>query len=304
MVKVFPLVALALACGLVPGFASAGNLECASWQTNHPQWIWCDDFEVNTALEGDYYSVGRDGNFGVASDGAFGGSGGLKGTYTAGAEGAGGVMLSVGRNPTNTSGRGKVVNNVDFQELYWRFYMKTGNNWVGNAMKVSRATVFASPQWTQAAIGHLWEDYVGGTRLGMDPATGTIGGTVVTTKYNDFDHLRWLGLKAGTTEVYTPATRNVWFCVEVRMKLNTPGQSDGIFAFWVDGKLEAQTTNLNWRGTYADYGINTVTLENWINGGAPQAQSRYFDNFVVSKTPIGCQAAGTTPNPPTSLNVQ
>jgi hypothetical protein len=72
------------------------------------------------------------------------------------------------------------------------------------------------------------------------------------------------------------------------MRLNTPGRSDGNFEFWVDGRPEAQQTNLNWRGQYSTYGINTVTLEGWINGGAPRNQYRYFDNFVVGTSRIHC----------------
>ena len=90
------------------------------------------------------------------------------------------------------------------------------------------------------------------------------------------------------------------------MKLNTPGQSDGVFAYWINDQLEAQKTGLNWRGSYTDYGINTITLEAWTNNGAPQDQERYFDNFVVSTQPIGCDTTSTAasaPKAPTGLSV-
>jgi hypothetical protein len=41
-------------------------------------------------------------------------------------------------------------------------------------------------------------------------------------------------------------------------------------------------------GSYRDYGINVVSIENYWNDGAPQAQERYFDNVVVSTQRIGC----------------
>lgn len=42
-------------------------------------------------------------------------------------------------------------------------------------------------------------------------------------------------------------------------------------------------------GTFREYGINAVYLENYWNEGAPQPQERDFDNFVVSTSPIGCR---------------
>ena len=70
----------------------------------------------------------------------------------------------------------------------------------------------------------------------------------------------------------------------------------------VDGKLDAQASNLNFRGSYTTYGINAILLENYTNSGAPRVQSRNFDNFVVSRTRIGCASPATTPNPPTNVH--
>lgn len=286
--------------------ATAAPTECTNWRSQHPEWLWCDDFESDSALEQSYFEVDRDnGNFGVTQETAFGGTGSLKANYRTGVEGAGGLMLSLGRNPANYSGKHVTATNVDFDEVYWRFYTKVSSNWVGNAQKVTRATIFAGSNWSQAAIGHVWQDSGSGLGLGIDPATGVQGGKVVTTKYNDFANLRWLGLRTATTKIYAPENRNRWFCIEVRMKLNTVGSADGIFALWIDDKLEAEARSLDWRGTYSAYGINSIMLENWINDGAPQNQQRYMDNLVVSKSRIGCAAGGAVaPNPPTNLRVE
>lgn len=292
--------ALLFAAGMGGNLASAAEpVECTNWETRNPDWLWCDDFESDAALTQNYFDVNRvGGRFGVTTSTSFGGSGSLKGTYIVGNDDAGGVKLSLGKTAVSP----KRYTDRNFEDLYWRFYMKTGPNWVGQAMKVTRATIFVNSNWAQAAIGHLWEDYNDGAGLGLDPATGVSGGTVVTTKWNDFANLRWLGKANGITQVYAPENRERWFCIEVHMKLNTPGQSDGLFAFSVDGKQEAQKTGLNWRGTYTTYGINTITLENWINGGPTQTQDRYFDNFVVSSRPIGCYAGSVVrPNPPTGV---
>lgn len=286
---------------LAAGATHAGARECDNWQSKHPNWLWCDDFESDSSLEQNYFDVNRaGGRFGVTNKTAFGGAGSLKASYAKGQEDAGGVKLSLGKTTVSP----KRYTDRNFDELYWRFYIKTGSNWTGQAMKVTRATIFTNSNWAQAAIGHLWEG--NGLGLGLDPVSGVSGSTVVTTKWNDFDHMRWLGKADGTTQIYAPENRDKWFCVQVRMKLNTPGQSDGIFAFWINDKMEAQKTGLNWRGSYTTYGINAITLEDWINNGAPQDQDRYFDNFVVSTQPIGCNtdsSSGALPKAPTNLSV-
>jgi hypothetical protein len=79
-----------------------------------------------------------------------------------------------------------------------------------------------------------------------------------------------------------------WYCIEAHARLNDPGRATGVFELWINGALEARIEKLNWQGSYREYGINTVFLENYWNDGSPQAQERYFDNFVVSTERIGC----------------
>jgi hypothetical protein len=96
----------------------AAPLECTNWQSAHPEWLWCDDFESDAQLEQDYFEVSRQGgHFGVSGETAFGGNGALKGTYIPGESSAGNVKFSFGRSkvaPTRYSNR-------DFEEVYWRF---------------------------------------------------------------------------------------------------------------------------------------------------------------------------------------
>lgn len=278
----------------------AGEVECVDWQRLHTDWLWCDDFESDSSLEQNYFDVNRaNGRFGVVTESAYGGHGALRNRYAKGIEEAGGLKFSFGRTPVSP----RRYTDKNFEDVYWRFYMKTGENWVGQPLKVSRAIVFSSSNWAQAAIGHLWQAE-SGLGLGLDPVSGVSGSSVVTTRWNDFPNFKWLGKADGTEQVYASSNRGRWFCVEVHMKLNTPGQSDGVFEYWLDNKLDARKTNLNWRGSYTVYGINAITLEGWTNGGAAQDQSRYFDNFVVSKNRIGCaQTTASPPNPPSNIDV-
>ncbi len=293
----FKVAFAAVALLSMMGAAHSAALECTGWQTAHPEWIWCDDFESNSALETNYFDVNRSAGMSVATDQPYGGTGALKMTYQAGVEEAGNVKLGFGRSAMPS----KLQTTRDFNEIYWRFYTKTSSNWVGNARKVTRATVFTSSNWTQAAIGHLWEDTPSGLSVGVEPASGVSGSTVLTTQYNDLAHFSWLGKQNATTPIYSTDNRNRWFCIELHMKLNTPGASDGLLSVSIDGKQEAQATNLNFRGSYTGYGINSVMLEAYANGGFSQTQSRWYDNFIVSTAPIGCGTPPVRPNPPTNV---
>ena len=155
-------------------------------------------------------------------------------------------------------------------------------------------------------IAHLWNRSSGGSTLGIDPVSCVSGSSVTCSGYNDFNNMQWLGLKNGVTQLFSTANANKWYCVESHVKLNDPGQSNGIQEFWVNGKLEARSSNLNFVGSYTDYGLNAVLLENYWNAGSPQVQERYFDNFVVSTQPIGCNPMSglAAPSPPSNVLVR
>ena len=106
--------------------------------------------------------------------------------------------------------------------------------------------------------------------------------------YNDFDHLQWLGNQDGTTPIFATDHSGIWYCIEAHVKLNDPGESNGVQEFWIDGNLEARRENLDFVGTYQDYALNAVFFENYWNNGSPVEQERYFDNIVVSTERIGC----------------
>jgi len=271
-----------------------GN-ECKDWQILHPEWIFCDDFEDSTPLkrQGRYFEYDNDGGDFVVADGVgLNGSRGMRARFQPGEVSAGALHLAFGRVPDAYFNQG-IRPGEDFRDIYYRFYMRNQAGWTGSPAKLSRATVFAGSNWSQAMIAHLWSS---GNYLLIDPASGVdSNGNVVTTKYNDFDNLRWLGNKRGVTPICAPQNADKWFCLEAHVRLNDPGRSNGLQEFWINGNLEARRTDLNFVGTYADYGINAIFLENYWNAGSPKLQERYFDSFVVSTRRIGCLCV-TDPN--------
>ena len=175
---------------------------------------------------------------------AFGGQGrSMLSWYEKGSRGTGNRKVFFGDSPT-----GKVVRKgQSFDDIYWRVYVKHQHGWTGGGpAKLSRATSIVSPNWSQAMIAHVWSS---GEALTLDPATGVRGDRVVTSRYNDFANLRWLGNKpASQFKLHSTQESGRWVCVEARAKLNTPGQKDGLNQLWIDGRLEAERKNLDWRG--------------------------------------------------------
>jgi hypothetical protein len=81
---------------------------------------------------------------------------------------------------------------------------------------------------------------------------------------------------------------NRWYCIEQYVKLNTPGEPDGVLRGWVDGKLAFEKTDVRFRA------VDTLKVEAvWINvylGGTWTAEGDhhlYLDEVAISTGPIG-----------------
>lgn len=264
--------------------------ECADWQTRHPEWIFCDDFESTDPLvaNGRYFEYGDNGGDFVPLDSiGVRSSRGMRVRWQVGEVGAGGFKLGFGRNPNSYMNKG-IRSDEDFREVYYRMYLRHQTGWRGSPAKLSRATVFNSADsWSQAMIAHLWSDAQG--RLLLDPASCVRDGVVVCEGYNDFDRLRWLGFRSGKSAIFSTQDAGRWRCVEAHVRLNDTGEKNGVQEFWIDGQLEARRDSLDFVGIYGDYAINAIFFENYWNDGSPVEQERYFDNIVVSTVPIGCR---------------
>ena len=285
-----PLVVLTAssACGqaMQPLEESTTVEECAQAA---PEWLWCDDFERDRL---DRYFEVRDveGSFVRAVAVGLDSSTGMRARFAQGQVDAGFLHLAIGRSP-DAYRRSVSPSGTDIREVYWRVYVKNEASWEGGGGdKLSRAFVFHGPDnWGQAMIAHVWSGGADSERLVIDPASGTDDlGNLLTMAYNDFPNLRWLGSRSSNAVIFSDSGIGKWYCVEAYVRLNEPGVTDGVFRLWIDDHLEAERTELNWVGSYNDYGLNAVYLENYWNAGSPKAQERYLDNFVVSTDRIGC----------------
>lgn len=246
---------------------------------NDSSTIWYDDFSNKKKYMDELGGIDYAVNFGTQG-------GSMDAGFNKGdVDGNGNRKVAFGDFPGNAR---KVREGEQFDEIYWRIYVKHENGWEGAPFKMSRATSIVSTSWQQAMIAHVWNG--ANNSLTLDPARGVDGQTdhVKTTRYNDFGNLTWLGNKPSSDfKISSTEESGYWVLVESRAKLNTPGESDGINQLWIDGRLEAERKDLNFRGSYTQYGINAVFLESYWNDGSVKTQGRWFDNFVISTKPIG-----------------
>jgi len=81
---------------------------------------------------------------------------------------------------------------------------------------------------------------------------------------------------------------NRWYSVEQYVRLNDPGQNNGVLRGWIDGKPAFEKTDVRMRDS-ADLKIEMVWL-NVYQGGtqpAPTEDHLYIDNVVIARSYIG-----------------
>ena len=247
---------------------------------SNPDVIWYDDFRLEKAYLESSGKIDYEVKFGTTG-----------GSMEAGfdknmIEGKGNRKVAFGDFPSN---KNVLRKGEHFDEIFWRIYVKHEYGWEGAPAKMSRATsIVSAGPWRQAMIAHVWSGT--GNSLTLDPVRGVDeqSASVKTQHYNDFKNFHWLGNSpCSEFQISSTEESGYWILVEAMVRLNTPGKNDGLNRLWIDGRLEAERTNLNLRGTYTEHGINAVFLEAYWNDGAIKTENRWFDNFVISTQAIG-----------------
>ena len=120
----------------------------------------------------------------------------------------------------------------------------------------------------------------------------------VKTPLNNSKHFTWL------EKAYT-IPKGRWFNIEIRYKLNTVGQKDGIMQAWLDGVLLGQYLNAEFRDN-PNVKINKMFFStfyggNFENDAPTQDVFAYFDNFIVDTQRINKPVGSTTNEPVLSI---
>ena len=83
--------------------------------------------------------------------------------------------------------------------------------------------------------------------------------------------------------------RNRWYCYELMVRANTPGQRDGEVKYWIDGKLVSDFPNLNIRS------ISTLKMDEAHIGlhakHSERVNKKWYDNVVIAKQYVGPMAS-------------
>lgn len=82
--------------------------------------------------------------------------------------------------------------------------------------------------------------------------------------------------------------RGQWVCAEFMLQHNTPGESDGEQAYWIDGALRGHWKGINWRKT-STLRANALTLESYVTDRWTRHPTNIvdFDNLVIAGDYIG-----------------
>jgi len=83
--------------------------------------------------------------------------------------------------------------------------------------------------------------------------------------------------------------RDEWICMEMWMKLNTPEVHDGQMAYWINDELIHQENTMYWR-IDPELGMNRARLQHYITTEDAGGHSNkiWWDNAVLSTERIGC----------------
>lgn len=283
------------------GTPAAETLGCPGTSVPNPAVLFCDAFDDGVPVAdkwAEYHTGG--GNFSPVAGEGVDGSTAMRVQYNAGEVELGWLSIGIGDLPAAYSWFSTRVGQGNVRELYWREYIRLDDGWDGIPFKQSRIRVLAEPNssedigpWRSAFQAHFWPLHFSGPQddgvLMFDNTRGVDGAGNVIDRGNNSGTSVWLPRTVGSTLIYGDKPNGSdWMCIEAHIKLNDPGQSNGIEEFWLDGELQARRTDQNQIGTYTDFGINHIAFDNYWNGGSPQDNTLYRDNIVISTERIGC----------------
>lgn len=179
------------------------------------------------------------------------------------------------------------------EEMYFRYYLRLGENW-NPTTSGGKLPGFAGT-YDRAGWGGRRADGVNGWSArgiffqtrgeGVAPGNRRGIGSYVYHVGMEGDHGSAWGWGLGKTGALE---KNRWYSVEQYVKLNTPGQADGVLRAWIDGELAFENTQLRFRDV-AELRIETLWM-NVYHGGtetAPNDLSLYIDNLVIAREYIG-----------------
>ncbi len=173
------------------------------------------------------------------------------------------------------------------EELYFRYYLRFGNDWqtVTSGKLPGIVGTYGQAGWG----GRRANGKNGWSARGWFSAT-TDDGKIQIGFYSYHADMK---TKVGTKWQWTNGKRgllkrNRWYCIEQYVKLNTPGKNNGVLRGWVDGKPAFVKKDIRFRDV-PNLKIERVWLEAYHGGSKTAAKDHhlYIDDVVISRKYIG-----------------
>ena len=190
------------------------------------------------------------------------------------------------------------------QELYFRYHLRFGNDW-NPELDGGKLPGFAGTYGRAGWGGRQVDGTNGWSARGsfaMQAPAGSnlhdlraLGSYVYHMDSGDrFGEVLGWNLGAGGWLL-----KNRWYSIEQHLRLNTPGQANGVLRAWVDGRLVFERRDLKWRQT-PELAIEMLWM-NVYHGGrrpAPHDMTVFLDNLVIARQYIGPMTKGAGPTAP------
>jgi hypothetical protein len=179
------------------------------------------------------------------------------------------------------------------EEIYFRYYLRLGDDWnqtrQGGKMPGLSGTYGVAGWGGRKVNGTDGWSARGSFGLTIPEGNPLAGLHPIGTYCYHADMQGFYGSQWGWHIGYRGfLENNRWYCIEQYLKMNTPGEKDGILRAWIDGRLAFEKTDIRFRT------VDKLKIEQiWMNvyhGGtepSPFDQHLFIDNVVIAKQYIG-----------------
>jgi hypothetical protein len=175
--------------------------------------------------------------------------------------------------------------------LEWYAYFSPGFVWPSDSVKMFIMAAFES--WSAGYPPfNSWSPYY----LTVAVDGNGLPFAILNRKTSGSTLWRNMPQNQGSPTVVNPGQ---WYKLKYHLKLNTPGNSDGICEVWINDQLKVKYTDVNYRDSYTRYGWNHLMITASATPVSPQNQEMYWDDIVLS---VG-SPWDSPPAPPTDLTI-
>jgi hypothetical protein len=205
-------------------------------------------------------------------------------SHNPGSTNSGNLAIFFADNPTSSNTH--ECSRLD--EIYVEYYVRfsSASSWPSTSSKVSKVE-----SWPVAWAGNSAKNFYLTTEI---DSSGYFTSTLRRVKGGNTGYFPF----PQNVETPIPAAANQWHHVEMKLKVNTPGQQDGVLQMWVDGLLKTDYQNVIYCTIDGGYGWNTFLFTGYDNPSSPDNKQQYWDDVTIQSTEID-----SPPAPPTGLSV-